>query len=521
MRYASSTVILALLLIPALAGAQQLSPDVTNSCVRAAVKIIALGPNDQGSTGSGSMIDARGYVLTNFHVVGHTGHETGMPGALINPDNTVFLATVDSPRQTARPRWVGMVVRANIQLDLALVRIVADMDGNGPIEANFPTVEMAPTTNLLPGTQLWAFGYPLGVRTINVTGGHVTGFQMNTRDEVSWIRSDAEFNPGNSGGMLVDNQGRLIAVPTAVFHGQSTLEPIEMARPVERIPTEWLESLRQGHIDDVRIEGPVPLNANQIINDASVGDGGTFGTPEIHYYTLPPERPGAVTLSHPLPVMLGVPLGVLVRESIGGLAVEAADPVEALLGVVLPTQLDETYNFAITYELTPPEPPVVADAEPPVADVEPPVIDAEPPAADAEPPLADAEPPPADTEPPGPKDLTTQAASDTISVAGYMVDAMTGRPVDGMIVIGLPGSDLEANIEALLAGRMSDTEFDTTVIGGASTDVRGWYNLTGVPRGETYPFAGLARDYALIFFEFPVGEDAPSLYELNPLQMMR
>ena len=506
MRKQAILVITALLLLPTLGSAQQLTPDATNSCVRAAVKIIALGPDNQGSTGSGSMIDPRGYVLTNFHVVGHTGHETGMPGALINPDNTVFLATVDSPRQTARPRWVGMVVRANIQLDLALIRIVADMDGNGAIEPTFPIVEMASTTDLLPGTQLYAFGYPLGVRTINVTGGHVTGFQMNTRDEVSWIRSDAEFNPGNSGGMLVDSQGRLIAVPTAVFHGQRTLEPIEMARPVERIPTEWLEALRNGHIDDVRIEGPTPLNPDQIVTGASVGDGGTFGTPEIHYYTLPPERPGAITVSHPLPLMLGVPAGALVREGVGALPVETADPLEALLGVILPSDMEETYRFAVTYEPTPPEPPAT-DVEPPVADVEPPV--------------AAVEPPVTDTEPPGPKDLTTQAATDDVAVAGYMVDAMTGRPVEGMVVIGLPGTDLEHNITELLSGRMSDTEFDTTVIGGVSTDVRGWYSLTGVPRGDTYPFAGLARDYALMFFELPVTEDAPSLYELNPLQMMK
>ena len=500
-------VTLTLLLLPKLGEAQQLSPGTTSACVRAAVKIIALGPDNQGTTGSGSMIDQRGYVVTNFHVVGHTSHETGMPGALINPENRVFLATVDSPRETARPRWVGMVVRASAELDLALVRIVEDMDGNGVVEPTFPTVEMATTTNLLPGAQLWAFGYPLGVRTINVTGGHVTGFQMNTHDEVAWIRSDAEFNPGNSGGMLVDNQGRLIAVPTAVFHGTRTLEPIEIARPVERVPTEWLEALRQGDIDDVQIEGPAALGSNQIVNGSSVGDGGTFGTPEIHYYTLPSERPGAVTVSHALPVMLGVPGGSLIREGVGSLAVEVADSAEALLGVVLPSDMDDTYNFAVVYEPTPE--PTVAETGPTVAETLPTLATVEPPVAST------------DTEPPGPKDLSTQAVTGNVAVAGYMVDAMTGQPVDGMIVLGLPGTDLEHNVTELLAGRMSDTEFDTTVIGGVSTDVRGWYSLTSVPRGTTYPFAALARDYSLVFFDLSVAEDAPALYELNPLQMVR
>src|SRR5690606_27945696 len=132
---------------------------------------------------------------------------------------------VESGRATARTRWIGRIVRADVRLDLALIRVVSQADGSPvPPGTRVPTMEIAPTTDLRPGASLWCFGFPLGVRTINVTGGHMTGFQMNTRGEVAWIRSDAEFNPGNSGGMLVDRRGRLVAVPTAVVSGRDTLE---------------------------------------------------------------------------------------------------------------------------------------------------------------------------------------------------------------------------------------------------------------------------------------------------------
>ncbi len=485
---------LALLWQPGNLLAQQLTRDVTASCVRAAVKVISLGPNNQGSTGSGSMIDSRGYVLTNFHVVGHTEPGVAAPGTLINPDNIIYLATVDSARESARPRFIGMVVRADVYLDLALVRIVSDMDGNPLQDASFPTVEMAPTTDLLPGSQLWAFGFPLGVRTINVTGGALTGFQMNTQNDVSWLRSDAEFNPGNSGGMLVDAEGRLVGVPTAVYHGERTLEPIELARPVERIPSEWLESLRTGDIDDVIIDGPVELPVGDAIADHAVGDGSSFGSSEPRYYRVPSQRPGRITLSENLEVLAGATTGAVLRSGYRTLEIEATDPEDVVVLVAVPGNLDTTMHFAIRYELRQDPANVV--------------------------PLVASNSEEAET-PPGPKDLTTSPARDEVAVSGFMVDAMTGRPVAGMVVIGLPGTDLQRNLEDLLAGRMSDEAFDQTVVGGVSTDVSGWYSFTEVPRGAVYPFAGISADYNPVFFDLTIADDAPALHELNPLQMMR
>jgi len=323
------------------ASAQDLSTAVTRRAVRAAVKITARGPDGEVATGSGSIIDPRGYVLTNFHVVGHTHPGNGAPGSFINTANEVRLAMVSSARESAEERFIGRVVRADIRLDLALVRIVSDVNGQPiPQSRRFPSITMADTTHLRPGSRLFAFGFPLGVRTINVTSGEMSGFHMNSREEVAWIRTDAEFNPGNSGGMLLDRRGRLVAVPTAVLSGRGTLEPIELARPVERVPEEWRRALRRGHIDDVEIGGMPELALGEEITDEATGDGNAFDRPEMHYYRLPAERPLRVQVSPGLAIGLLAPDGRLIREGRGTLDVRTSDPPNAIVGILVPPRAE-------------------------------------------------------------------------------------------------------------------------------------------------------------------------------------
>ena len=86
-----------------LAHAQDLTDAATERAVRAAVRIQVDLPNGS-STGSGSIIDRRGYVLTNFHVVGFTRHGDtgGVPGAFLGDGQRVQIAMVDSDRDSAR-----------------------------------------------------------------------------------------------------------------------------------------------------------------------------------------------------------------------------------------------------------------------------------------------------------------------------------------------------------------------------------------------------------------------------------
>ena len=91
-------VVAAASLPPDRVDAQDLPNSITNRAVRAAVKITSEMSNGDGAAGSGSIIDPRGYVLTNFHVVGHTHPGFGAPGSFINPSNEVQLSMVTTAR---------------------------------------------------------------------------------------------------------------------------------------------------------------------------------------------------------------------------------------------------------------------------------------------------------------------------------------------------------------------------------------------------------------------------------------
>lgn len=496
----------ALLLLAPSALAQDLSDEATERAVRAAVRVQVDVPGGS-STGSGSIIDRRGYVLTNLHVVGYVRHgeRGGAPGQLLAGGERIQIATVESDRDTARTRWLGRLVRADVRLDLALIRIVSQADGS-PIPAGtvFPSVELAPTTDLRPGASLWCFGFPLGVRTINVTGGHMTGFQMNTRGEVAWIRTDAEFNPGNSGGMMIDRRGRLVAVPTAVVSGSDTLEPIEVARPVERIPSEWTQALASGHIDDRRIGGLLALAAGADVSDESVGDGGALDAPEVHYYQLPAERPARITVSPSFPVGLISPNGRPIREGEGTMSVLPTDPPGSVFAVLVPRSDDgSTVQIRVRYE----QQAAVAGAlqQPYGHGAQP--YGAQP--YGARPPQVYGARPPMAPMPPG-----------TVMVRGRMVDAATGTPIAGMVIVGQPGVDLQQHIALFLAGRLTDAQFQSRLVASSRTDPSGFYEIRGLPRGS-YPGAGMSAGYRPAMLMLTIRPTDAPVVDVNPIQMGR
>ena len=457
------------------ARAQDLEATITDRGVRAAVRVqvdVAGG----SSAGSGAFVDPRGYVLTNLHVVGFVRHgeRGGVPGTFFGDGQHVQIATVDSDRDTARTQCIGRVVRADVRLDLALVRVVARADGT-PVPAGtvFPYVELGPTTALHPGVSLWCFGFPLGVRTINVTGGHMTGFQMNTRGEVSWIRTDAEFNPGNSGGMLLDRAGRLVAVPTAVWSGRETLEPIEVARPTERIPREWLEALGRADVADVRVTGILQLQAGVELSDESVGDGGALEAPDVLYYALPVERPGLVQITPALPLGLFAPNGRAVREGRGRLAIGPMDPEGSIVAVVSPRTADAaTVALRLSYAAEPRPTPSQA------------------------------------------------GAADRVRVRGRMIDRRTGRGVPGLIVVGAPGLDLAHHVALFLGGRISDAQFQSGLVASARTDAAGAYLLEGVPRGS-FAGAALGVGYPPSMITLTVRPEEGPVVDVNPIVLGR
>lgn len=179
---------------------------------RATVFVGTMVGEEYVSFGSGSIIDGRGLVLTNFHVVGDLW--TGVPYS----DGLALVGVTTDPAAPPSPWYIAELVKWDADLDLAVLRIIADEKGD-PIAGrlNLPTVPVGNPDHLRTGDELWILGYPgTGEDTISVTYGHLSGWTYDRAFDAKLIKTDAEISEGNSGGMAINAKGEMIGIPTWV-----------------------------------------------------------------------------------------------------------------------------------------------------------------------------------------------------------------------------------------------------------------------------------------------------------------
>ena len=195
-----------------------------NQLPKEAVKRLVEPGNEQRRSydgeGSGVIYRAGGYIITNYHVVRDAG------------DIIV--------RTSNRRSYPAEVVGFDRTSDLAVLKIEGD---------RFPTLSLADSDAVQPGTWVLAVGSPLGLSS-TVTAGIVSakGRNINLIPELdaieSFIQTDAAVNPGNSGGPLVTGDGKLLGINTAIasqtgrFQGYSFAIPINL---VQRIADDIIE----------------------------------------------------------------------------------------------------------------------------------------------------------------------------------------------------------------------------------------------------------------------------------------
>ena len=185
---------------------------------QAVVQIIALvdmeGEILDGWTGSGSIVTSDGLILTNAHVV--------LSDKFYDVQGLVVAFTVD-PDYPAEPRYYAEVMQVNEALDLAVIKITTDLNGNPVDNANLglPAVPLGDSDALELGGDLTIMGYPgIGGNTITLTDGKVGGF--TSEDGVgqrAFIKTSATISGGNSGGLAVNAAEELIGVPTQLGYG--------------------------------------------------------------------------------------------------------------------------------------------------------------------------------------------------------------------------------------------------------------------------------------------------------------
>ncbi len=196
-------------------------------------------PSD-GGTGSGSIIDKRGYILTNYHVV---------KGAY-----KLYINLYDGSQ------FIGKVVGKDKENDLAVVKF-------DPQGKELVTVPFGDSSRLKVGQKVLAIGNPFGYdRTL--TTGIVSGLGRPVRTSGSliiqgMIQTDASINPGNSGGPLIDSRGRMIGINTMIYSPSGGSVGIGFAIPINTARRIVPDLIAYGHVNRGWIDFyPVQLDQN-------------------------------------------------------------------------------------------------------------------------------------------------------------------------------------------------------------------------------------------------------------------
>ncbi|MDR3333958.1 MAG: trypsin-like peptidase domain-containing protein, partial [Treponema sp.] len=186
----------------------------------------------EGGSGSGSIIDTRGYVLTNNHVIENA--------------YKVFINLADGSQ------FEGTVVGTDPENDIAVLKF------SPPQGMELRIVPFGESGNLKVGQKVLAIGNPFALeRTLTV--GIVSGLGrpiQTARQHIirDMIQTDASINPGNSGGPLLDTKGRMIGINTMIYSPSGGSVGIGFAVPVntaKRVVAELIEygKVRRGWID--------------------------------------------------------------------------------------------------------------------------------------------------------------------------------------------------------------------------------------------------------------------------------
>ena len=221
--------------------------DVVDRVLPAVVTVINRHHDNFGNAermvGSGVVVDAAGYIVTNAHVA--------------NNAQTLTVTLADGTNYPAK------IVTLDTTQDLALLKITAD----SPLHA----VKWGDSNSVRLGQRVLALGSPLGDFPNSVTMGIVSGLNRALAyDDVvlyGLLQTDAAINQGNSGGPLVNMRGEVVGINTFIIrsdHDQSITEGISFAIPasaVKLLSTAWME-----HAPDVAGNPPAetsPLPAGQ------------------------------------------------------------------------------------------------------------------------------------------------------------------------------------------------------------------------------------------------------------------
>ena len=199
------------------------------------------GEPTQRGLGSGFVLNADGYVMTNAHVV---------EGA-----DEVFVTLIDKREFKAK------VIGADKRSDVALVKIEA---------TGLPTVRIGDVNRLKVGEWVIAIGSPFGLEN-TVTAGIVSAKSRDTGELLPLIQTDVAINPGNSGGPLINMRGEVVGINSQIYSRSGGYMGISFAIPIDEA-TRVSEQLRaNGRVSRGRIGVTIDQVTKEVAETIGLG----------------------------------------------------------------------------------------------------------------------------------------------------------------------------------------------------------------------------------------------------------
>ena len=178
------------------------------------------------SVGSGLIIDERGYVLTNFHVIERAKD---------------IQITIDDGK--TKKSYKGTVIGTDSRTDLSVIKI----EGKG----KFPVALLGDSDKIKVGEWSIAIGSPFGLEhtvTVGVISAKRQNVSIESRNYEDLIQTDASINPGNSGGPLVNIYGEVVGINVAIFSPTGSFVGVGFAIPINKAKEILEELIKKGSV---------------------------------------------------------------------------------------------------------------------------------------------------------------------------------------------------------------------------------------------------------------------------------
>ena len=176
------------------------------------------------SLGSGVIVSPNGYIITNFHVV--------------DKADRIRVSLMGDPTSVSYP---AKVIGTDRETDLAVIKI--------EVSHPLPFAKLGNSDSMQVGDWVLAIGSPFGLKS-TVTAGIISAKGRNIvpgRQFQSFIQTDAAINPGNSGGPLVDMDGEVIGINTAIYTESSGYQGVGFAMPSDTVAQVFNQLVSPAH----------------------------------------------------------------------------------------------------------------------------------------------------------------------------------------------------------------------------------------------------------------------------------